>query len=38
MDKIGDHPLPDRLLREAEAIEVLAHDVQAEMTLSVSGS
>lgn len=38
MGKIGDNPLPDRLLREAEAIELLAHDVQAKMTLSVSGS
>lgn len=37
MDKLGDRPLPDRLLREAEVIELLAHDVQTKMTLTVSG-
>jgi hypothetical protein len=37
MDKLGDKPLPDRLLREAEVIELLAHDVQTKMTLTIKG-
>jgi hypothetical protein len=37
MDKLGDKPVPNRLLREAEVIELLAHDVQTKMTLTVSG-
>jgi hypothetical protein len=37
MDKLGDKPLPNRLLREAEVIELLAHDVQTKMTLTVKG-
>lgn len=35
MDKVGDHPVPASLMREAEVIEILAHDVQAKMTLIV---
>jgi hypothetical protein len=38
MEKIGDKPLPERLVREAEVIELLAHDVQKKMTLTVKGS
>jgi hypothetical protein len=38
MDKLGDQPLPDKVIREAEVIEILAHDVQAKMTLTVGGS
>lgn len=38
MDKLGDHPLPPMLMREAEVIEFLAHDVQTKMTLTVKGS
>jgi hypothetical protein len=37
MDKLGDQPLPEKLLREAEVIELLAHDVQTKMTLTVKG-
>jgi len=37
MDKLGDNPVPTRLLREAEVIELLAHDVQTKMTLTVHG-
>lgn len=35
MDQLGDQPLPASLMREAEVIEILAHDVQAKMTLIV---
>jgi hypothetical protein len=35
MDQLGDNPLPDRLRREAEVIELLAHDIQAKMTVTV---
>jgi hypothetical protein len=35
MEKLGDQPLPASLMREAEVIEILAHDVQAKMTLIV---
>ena len=38
MDKLGDQPLPPKLVREAEVIELLAHDVQTKMTLTVKGS
>ena len=38
IDKLGDQPLPDKVIREAEVIEILAHDVQAKMTLTVGGS
>jgi hypothetical protein len=38
MDRLGDKPLPDKLMREAEVIELLAHDVQKKMTLIVKGS
>jgi hypothetical protein len=38
MQKLGDKPLPDRLIREAEVIEVLARDVQTKMTMTISGS
>ncbi len=37
MDKVGNNPLPDRILREAEVIELLARDVQNRMTLTVGG-
>jgi hypothetical protein len=37
IDKLGDQPLPDKVIREAEVIEILAHDVQAKMTLTVGG-
>jgi hypothetical protein len=37
MDKLGDNPLPGRLVREAEVIELLARDVQKKMTLTVGG-
>jgi hypothetical protein len=37
MDKLGDNPLPNKLVREAEVIELLAHDVQTKMTLTVKG-
>jgi hypothetical protein len=35
MEKMGDKPLPSILQREAEIIELLAHDVQAKMTKTV---
>jgi hypothetical protein len=35
LDKIGGKPLPALLMREAEVIEKLAHDVQSRMTLTV---
>jgi hypothetical protein len=35
IEKTGGGPLPEQLLREVEAIEMLAHDVQAKMTLTV---
>jgi hypothetical protein len=38
IDKLGDKPLPSKLLREAEVIELLAHDVQNKMTLTVGPS
>jgi hypothetical protein len=38
MDLLGDKPPTERLLREAEVIELLAHDVQSKMTLTVKGS
>ena len=38
MDKLGNQPLPPKLVREAEVIELLAHDVQTKMTLTVKGS
>ena len=37
ISKLGNNPLPDRLLREAEVIELLAHDVHTKMTLTVGG-
>jgi hypothetical protein len=37
MNSLGDGSIPDRLLREAAAIELLAHDVQARMVLTVGG-
>jgi hypothetical protein len=37
-DKLGDEPVPPRLVREAEVIELLAHDVQTRMKLTVGGS
>ena len=38
MDLLGDAPPSPRLLREAQVIELLAHDVQTKMTLTVGGS
>jgi hypothetical protein len=38
MDKLGDHPVSDRLMREADVIESLARDVQRKMTLTIKGS
>ncbi len=38
MDKLGDRPISDRLMREAEVIESLAQDVQKKMTLTIKGS
>lgn len=35
MEKIGKEPLPAELEREAEVIELLAHDVQEKMKLTV---
>lgn len=37
-DKLGNGPLPARLVREAEVIEILARDVQTKMKLTVGGS
>jgi hypothetical protein len=37
MDKLGNQPPSSRLLREAEVIELLAHDVQTRMVLTVGG-
>jgi hypothetical protein len=37
ISKLGNKPLPSRLLREAEVIELLAHDVHTKMTLTVGG-
>ncbi len=36
--KLGNEPLSPRLVREAEVIELLAHDVQTKMKLTVGGS
>ena len=38
MQKLGDQPLPARLVREAEVIEILAHDVQTKMKLTTGAS
>jgi len=38
METLGDRPVSDRLLREAEIIEALARDVQKKMTLTIKGS
>jgi hypothetical protein len=35
MSQLGSHPVPDKLLREAAVIELLAHDVETRMTLTV---
>ncbi|MDE3187697.1 MAG: hypothetical protein KGM96_09270 [Acidobacteriota bacterium] len=35
--KLGSKPLPARLVREAEVIELLAHDVQTKMKLTTGG-
>lgn len=37
VEKLGNHPLPARLVREAEVIEILAHDVQTKMKLTTGG-
>lgn len=38
MSKLGKEPMPPNLVREAEVIEILAHDVQTKMTLTVGAS
>ena len=38
MDNIGSDPLPARVLREAEVIEILARDVKEKMKMTVGGS
>jgi hypothetical protein len=38
MNLLGDKLPTEKLLREAEVIELLAHDVQAKMTLTVKGT
>ncbi len=35
MDKLGNDPLPDKLMREVEVIEAFARDVHKKMTLTV---
>ncbi|MGA7106738.1 MAG: hypothetical protein WBV28_05155 [Terracidiphilus sp.] len=35
MEKFDGKPLPALLIREAEVIELLAHDVQSKMTLTI---
>ena len=35
MEKIGTRPLPSLVVREAEVIEKLAHDVEARMTATI---
>lgn len=37
MQKLGNKPFPPIMVREAEVIEVLAHDVQTKMSLTVGG-
>ena len=37
IQKLGGKPLPPRMVREAEVIELLAHDVQAKMKLTTGG-
>jgi len=36
--KLGKNPVPKNLLREAEVIELLAHDVHAKMILTIGGN
>ena len=38
MSKLGKEPMPPNLVREAEVIEMLAHDVEQKMTLTVGAS
>ena len=38
MDKIGEQSLPPALIREIEVIQILAHDVQSKMTLTIGAS
>lgn len=38
MSKLGKEPMPPNLVREAEVIEILAHDVQTKMMLTVGAS
>lgn len=38
METLGERPVSDRLMREAEVIEALARDVQKKMTLTIKGS
>ena len=35
IDKLGNDPLPDKLMREVEVIEAFARDVHKKMTLTV---
>lgn len=35
IEKLGNRPLPPSLIREAEVIELLAHDVEKRMTLTI---
>jgi hypothetical protein len=37
MDALEGKPVPEQLQREAEVIELLAHDVQTRMVLTVNG-
>lgn len=37
VQRLGDGPLPERIVQEAEAIESLARDVQTRMVLMVGG-
>jgi hypothetical protein len=38
MQRVGDKPLTEKLMREAAVIELLAHDVQTKMTLVVKSN
>jgi hypothetical protein len=38
MDKIGRGPYPPEVAKEMQVIEILAHDVQEKMKLTVGGS
>ena len=38
MENVGEQSLPPALIREIEVIQILAHDVQSKMTLTVGAS